>query len=113
MAYHLIDRVRGKRVLELGSGVGYLGLVVAAIQLDAPDQENPEPSIWLTDVNNVVLSRCRDNLNLPCSTLRGFPVNPNVITHWQMYRPGTNTYTSGGWIGSQHWTRMEYSPYVG
>lgn len=62
--------MRGKRVLELGSGVGYLGLVIAAIQLDTPDQENTESSIWLTDVNDFVLSRCRDNLDLPCSTLR-------------------------------------------
>ncbi|KAF9643953.1 hypothetical protein BDM02DRAFT_3191056 [Thelephora ganbajun] len=61
------ERVKGKRVLELGSGVGYLGLVVAAIQLDTPEQEKSEPSIWLTDVNNVVLSRCRDNLDLSCN----------------------------------------------
>ena len=79
--YCLIERVRGKRVLELGSGVGYLGLVVAAIQLDAPNQANPESPIWLTDVNNTVLSRCRDNLDLPCSTLRGFPTNVNAVTH--------------------------------
>ena len=75
MPYYLIERVRGKRVLELGSGVGYLGLVVAAIQLDTQNQESSESPIWLTDVNNVVLSRCRDNLNLPCSTLRKFPTN--------------------------------------
>lgn len=79
--YRLVERVRGKRIFELGSGVGYLGLVVAAIQLDTPDIENPEHSIWLTDVNNVVLSRCRDNLDLPCSTSRGPLMNLNVITH--------------------------------
>lgn len=80
--YYLVERVRGKRVLELGSGVGYLGLVIAAIQLDTtPNQENPESSIWLTDVNNVVLSRCRDNLNLSCSTLRKFLTNANAVTH--------------------------------
>jgi len=61
------ERVLGKRVLELGSGVGYLGLVIAAIQLNTPNQEGPDSSIWLTDVNNIVLSRCRDNLNLPCN----------------------------------------------
>lgn len=66
-AYCLIERVLGKRVLELGSGVGYLGLVIAALQLNTPNQESPESSIWLTDVNSIVLSRCRDNLNLPCS----------------------------------------------
>ena len=71
--YYLIERVLGKRVLELGSGVGYLGLVIAAIQLNGtPNQEGPESSIWLTDVNKIVLSRCRDNLNLPCSASQTF-----------------------------------------
>ena len=91
----------GKRILELGSGVGYLGLVAAAIQLDALAEDGPEPSIWLTDVNSVVLSRCRDNLNLPCSTSRGFFVNFNAVTDRQTHRPGINVYTSGSWIGSQ------------
>lgn len=68
--YHTIEHTKGKRVLELGCGVGYLGLVVAAIQLNAPDPENFASSVWLTDVNEVVLSRCRKNLNLPCSELR-------------------------------------------
>ena len=80
MLCYLIERVVGKRILELGSGVGYLGLVAAAIQLDNPVEGDPEPSIWLTDVNNIVLSRCRDNLNLPCSKLRGFLVNFNAVT---------------------------------
>lgn len=61
--------------------MGYLGLVVAAIQLDTPDRETPKTSIWLTDVNDIVLSRCRDNFDLPCSTLRGFLMGFNVVTH--------------------------------
>ncbi|KAF9785712.1 hypothetical protein BJ322DRAFT_1055945 [Thelephora terrestris] len=65
------EHVRGKRVLELGCGVGYLGLVVAEIQLSATELENPESSIWLTDVNDVVLSRCRENVNLPCNASSG------------------------------------------
>jgi 16S rRNA G1207 methylase RsmC len=71
MPYHTIEHMRGKRVLELGCGVGYLGLVVAAIQLSAPDSENFGSSVWLTDVNEVVLSRCMENVNLTCSELRG------------------------------------------
>jgi len=110
---HFAERVRAKRVLELGSGVGYLGLVVAAIQLDTPNRGDPEPSIWLTDVNSVVLSRCWDNLSLPCSTLRGFLANFNAVTDWQMRHPGISTYTSGSWIGSQRWTRMECLPHAG
>ena len=93
MSCHLTERVVGKRILELGSGVGYLGLVAAAIQLDTPAEGDPEPSIWLTDVNSVVLSRCRDNLSLPCSTLRGFLVNFNGVTDWQTRRTGTTAYT--------------------
>ena len=102
----------GKRILELGSGVGYLGLVAAAIQLDNPAEGDPEPSIWLTDVNSVVLSRCRDNLDLPCSTLRGLLANFNAVTDLQTRHPGTSACTSGSWIGSRQWTRMGYLPYV-
>lgn len=112
MLYHLIERVAGKRILELGSGVGYLGLVAAAIQLDSPVEGDPEPSVWLTDLNSVVLSRCQDNLDLPCSTLRGFIMNFNAVTDLQTRHPCTNTYTSGSWIGSRQWTWMGYLPYV-
>lgn len=76
----MVEYVRGKRVLELGCGVGYLGLVIAAIQLNSPDLENSEPSVWLTDMNDVVLSRCRGNLNLPCSAWLKFLANFNVAT---------------------------------
>lgn len=109
---HTIEHVRGKRILELGCGAGYLGLVVAAIQLNAAELENPEPSVWLTDVNDVVLSRCRENLNLPCSALWIFLVHLNAVSRWQMRRPGTNTYISGSWIGSQHYTWTASLPYV-
>ena len=79
------------RVLELGCGVGYLGLVVATIQLNASDLEISQSSVWLTDVNDVVLSRCRENLNLPCSACRKFLANFNVVTHLQMHLPSTAT----------------------
>lgn len=71
----MAEYVRGKRILELGCGAGYLGLVVAAIQLNAPDLGTSESSVWLTDVNDIVLSRCRENLNLPCSAWHEFPAN--------------------------------------
>jgi 16S rRNA G1207 methylase RsmC len=52
------------RVLELGSGAGFLGLVVAELQLDA----NPKNcSLTMTDVHSEVLSRCRNNFQLSCS----------------------------------------------
>lgn len=106
------EHVKGKRVLELGCGVGYLGLVVAAIQLNAREQGNSQSSIWLTDVNDVVLSRCRENLNLPCSELRKLLTNTNMIPCWQMHLPGTKIYNSGSWIGFWHCTQMEVLPCV-
>lgn len=43
----------------------------------------------------------------------GFLTNLNTVTHCQMRRPGTNAYSSGSWIGSQHWTQTESLPYAG
>ncbi|KAM6494975.1 hypothetical protein JOM56_009598 [Amanita muscaria] len=69
LADYLLNRpglVQGKSVLELGSGVGFLGTMVAAIQ-----QSNmlPGTNLCLTDVNEQVLSRCSSNVKLPCSNL--------------------------------------------
>ncbi|KAF7436348.1 hypothetical protein PC9H_003181 [Pleurotus ostreatus] len=52
--------VIGKRVLELGSGTGFLGIVIAAIQGSSPG------ALWLTDVEESVLNRCRENVQLQC-----------------------------------------------
>lgn len=110
ISHHTVEHVRGKRTLELGCGVGYLGLVVAAIQLNAPSLRNSESSVWLTDVNDAVLSRCRDNLNLPCSAWQEFLENLDIITRWQMRRPDTTTYSSSNWIGSCHCRTMGCLP---
>ncbi|KAF8500660.1 hypothetical protein BU17DRAFT_58995 [Hysterangium stoloniferum] len=60
------DVVQNRRVLELGSGIGFLGLVVADLQLDA----NPGSySLTMTDVHSEVLSRCRDNFQLSCNNM--------------------------------------------
>jgi len=60
-----------KRVLELGSGIGFLGIIVASLQLLYRAAEKPpqatSPSLWLTDINDEVLVRCRDNVNLLCN----------------------------------------------
>ena len=69
------ELVISMRVLELGSGVGFLGIIVASLQqlLKTTNLSNNRltdlspGSLWLTDLNDEVLSRCRDNLNLPCS----------------------------------------------
>jgi len=64
------DTVMSKHVLELGSGIGFLGMVVATLQISNERQESVSSgssSLWLTDVNEEVLSRCRNNVGLPCS----------------------------------------------
>ncbi|KAH9837356.1 putative methyltransferase-domain-containing protein [Rhodofomes roseus] len=64
------ELVQGKRVLELGCGAGFLGIVVATLQQRcgiARAKEHGRPSLWLTDVDSNVLSRCQDNIQLPCN----------------------------------------------
>ncbi|KAJ3845499.1 putative methyltransferase-domain-containing protein [Lentinula raphanica] len=67
LARYLIQNpsvVEGKRVLELGSGIGYLGIIVASLQRLAFKDSS---SLWLTDVNDSVLSQCRQSIQLPCN----------------------------------------------
>jgi len=59
-----------KSILELGSGIGFLGIIVGTLQLAKGSSQSG--SLWLTDVSDEVLQRCRENLSLPCSTLRFF-----------------------------------------
>lgn len=70
--------VTGARILELGSGTGLLGLLVATLQRLAWSNAGcggdtnlgERPCIYLTDVNEEVLVRCSSNLNLPCNMLQ-------------------------------------------
>jgi len=55
-----------RSVLELGSGTGFLGLIVADIQVSNSTVVGC-PALHLTDVNEDVLKRCRDNTQLPCN----------------------------------------------
>ncbi|KAJ8084656.1 hypothetical protein PM082_003431 [Marasmius tenuissimus] len=57
------DLIRNRRILELGSGIGFLGIVVASLQ----QLLRGVSSLWLTDVNEDVLSQCRQNLSLDCN----------------------------------------------
>jgi len=61
--------VTSTRVLELGSGIGFLGIVVAILQClnQTTEEFRKSGSLYLTDINDEVLQRCHDNLNLPCS----------------------------------------------
>lgn len=73
MPYSLVatsDIVTWARILELGSGIGLLGLLVATLQKLARSSYNHSQNgscIYLTDVDDDVLARCSSNLRLPCS----------------------------------------------
>jgi hypothetical protein len=64
-----IDLIATRRVLELGSGVGFLGIVIASLQLEHSKLSGGVEigSLYLTDVNEEVLLRCQKNLLLSCS----------------------------------------------
>jgi protein-lysine N-methyltransferase EEF2KMT len=55
-----------KTVLELGSGTGFLGLIVADIQVNGSGTTGRD-ALYLTDVNGDVLRRCHENTRLSCS----------------------------------------------
>ncbi|EKM61411.1 uncharacterized protein PHACADRAFT_168858 [Phanerochaete carnosa HHB-10118-sp] len=71
--------VRGKRLLELGSGAGLLGIIAANIQLM---ESLACESIYLTDVNPEVLARCAENLSLPCNKSSSHPSIKTVHLDW-------------------------------
>ncbi|KAI0334344.1 hypothetical protein GY45DRAFT_1242518 [Cubamyces sp. BRFM 1775] len=54
------ELVVSKTALELGCGAGFLGIIIAGIQL----AQSAEGSLWLTDVNEPVLERCASNIRL-------------------------------------------------
>ncbi|KAK2459991.1 hypothetical protein APHAL10511_007997 [Amanita phalloides] len=73
--------VQGKRILELGSGIGFLGTIVATIQLQNPV---PGSSLYLTDVDEQVLSRCQSNVALPCNASNLHPCIHFRALDWAM-----------------------------
>ena len=64
----LEDLVASKCIMELGSGIGFLGIIIASLQKLDESVSSGQSSCWLTDINDEVLNRCRNNVNLPCST---------------------------------------------
>ncbi|KAI0363050.1 hypothetical protein BV20DRAFT_1040100 [Pilatotrama ljubarskyi] len=73
LAQYLLNHpelVQNRRVLELGCGVGFLGIVAASVQMQ--DRTGSE-SVWLTDVNEPVLQRCEENLRLQCNPSHEHP----------------------------------------
>lgn len=63
---HYLAILINKSVLELGSGTGFLGLIVADIQASCGGAEGC-PTLHLTDVTENVLRQCSENTQLPCS----------------------------------------------
>jgi methylase of polypeptide subunit release factors len=62
-----------KSVLELGSGTGFLGLIIADIQVNYGGVTGL-PILYLTDVNEDVLRQCSENTRLSCSKRRACAV---------------------------------------
>ncbi|KIL01047.1 hypothetical protein PAXRUDRAFT_821060 [Paxillus rubicundulus Ve08.2h10] len=75
------ELVAYSNVLELGSGTGFIGILVASLQLHAVISSSTSnlagyvhtPSVYLTDVNSVVLARCQSNVQLPCNRSSSHP----------------------------------------
>ncbi|KAF9024092.1 hypothetical protein BDZ89DRAFT_1017730 [Hymenopellis radicata] len=70
LAHYLIshpEHVVNKRVLELGSGIGFLGIVVGSLQMLLEPDAEQKSFLHLTDVNSDVVSRCISNVKLPCN----------------------------------------------
>ncbi|KAH8102379.1 hypothetical protein BXZ70DRAFT_776144 [Cristinia sonorae] len=57
------ETVQGKSIVELGSGIGLLGIIMATVQV----QSQSSSTLCLTDGRPDVLRRCQSNLSLPCS----------------------------------------------
>lgn len=69
LAQYLISHpelVTNKNVLELGSGTGFLGIIMGRLQMLDDHQDN-ESTLWLTDVHENVLKRCCNNVHLSCN----------------------------------------------
>ena len=58
------EEVRGRKVLELGSGTGFLGIIIAILQLQHNELVGEASGLCLTDVNESVLQQCHRNCQL-------------------------------------------------
>ena len=88
-----------KSVLELGSGTGFLGLIAADIQVG--HRGTTSPVLYLTDVNEGVLKRCHENMQLPCSRSVAHPAS-GASNFCQTNLLDMRICSSSRWAGSMH-----------
>ena len=71
MPFHLhfcpAEEIRSHNVLELGSGSGFLGIIVALLQIEHWGDVEGVGGLCLTDVDECVLQQCHRNFQLPRS----------------------------------------------
>ncbi|EJD03748.1 uncharacterized protein FOMMEDRAFT_167074 [Fomitiporia mediterranea MF3/22] len=67
--------LKSSRIFELGSGAGFLGIIIA--QLQKEDLKQPDHGVQaylcLSDLNENVLARCEQNVRLPCNGVSSHP----------------------------------------
>ncbi|KAL5519172.1 hypothetical protein ACEPAH_855 [Sanghuangporus vaninii] len=72
--------LKSSRILELCSGIGFLGIILAQLQLEEIDnsshidsENRAQPCLCLTDLDEQVLRRCENNVKLPCNNVMAHP----------------------------------------
>jgi len=103
MPHHPVILIN-KSVLELGSGTGFLGLIVADIQISHGGVTGC-PILYLTDVDEDVLRQCSENTQLPCSKRSAWVVDLQ-LSYSQTHLTVTETCLSNHWTGLMHWDRI-------
>lgn len=70
--HDISELVHHRHVLELGAGIGFLGIIISKLQSSstATDKGLKSGSIVMTDVDENVLERNRSNVSLPPSKLQ-------------------------------------------
>ena len=58
------EEVCGRNVLELGSGTGFLGIIVALLQIEHRSSVEGVGGLCLTDMDESVLQQCHRNVQL-------------------------------------------------
>lgn len=92
--------------MELGCGIGLLGLVIASLQASTSGQNS---SLHMTDVVEGVLSTCQRNVMLPTSVYFQEARVSRANTAFQMELVINKIFGGAYWIGEMpfHWLMVE------